>query len=499
MPSLSLITGASLAEALVLCAAVLPLVRLVRTRGFRGRLRALSGINLLLLVLLPAYFATLFLLALFLPIALHLAFPGACILFTYLLWRARPGYGRARGLPPGSLALLPTGQWDDPQYYSKGFDRHGPIFKSSDLYRPSVNILGIERAREMLSQNADALRVPAFAFNRFIPNNMLRFAAPERHAIARPIFQSAISAPVIRDAEPWLADLIRAELGRMASDSREAAAGVHPEPYLQQIVLLSFSRLFFGITPEMPVWSEWQEMLYVIALRRASRVPDALVKQTLAKMMALLQTLVNDENAVPSFLSELKRVHPEGLADPFFIYNLIYMLQVGRSDLAGLLFWILKMLSDHPAWVARARDAGADADVPMRIVRETLRLHQSEFLVRQTTREIRFQEYVIPKGWFIRACISESHRSSAAFENPGEFNPDRFPLQRAARAEYMPFGAFNKSCLGENLTLRVAKIFVQELTRAADWCVLSDGPQEFSGFHWQPGKKFRIRFQPFAL
>jgi hypothetical protein len=60
----------------------------------------------------------------------------------------------------------------------------------------------------------------------------------------------------------------------------------------------------------------------------------------------------------------------------------------------------------------------------------------------------------------------------------------------------MPFGAFNKTCLGEHLTLTLAKKFVTELGLGYTLHVTEDAPQEFSGFHWQPSSRFRVQLAP---
>jgi hypothetical protein len=41
-------------------------------------------------------------------------------------WHARPGYGSARGLPPGSLALAQLGMVQDDRFLLREAERHGP-------------------------------------------------------------------------------------------------------------------------------------------------------------------------------------------------------------------------------------------------------------------------------------------------------------------------------------------------------------------------------------
>lgn len=489
----------SLVQALVLGLVILPLVRLSASTGFRRRLGALHAVAITLVLLVTVYLVSLIVLLILAPLVLRYVFLGACGVFLVLVVRAHPAYGCARGLPPGSLALLPVGPWVDPDYYAKQAARYGPIFKVSDLYRPCVCLIGIAPARELFSQYADALRVPAFPFNRFIPNGFLRFTDSARHRAYRSMFQQAFAPAILRTAEPFIRETIHSGLEQMGRASIESSNGVHPKAYIEQIVLVVLVRLFFGIVPETDSLRQFEQLLHVVALRRAARTSDAAVKQALSEMLSLIQITVSRSPETCSFVAELARANPAGWDEQSILLNLVYMFQVGYADLSGLLHWLCKMLSDYPAWAMQVRTEIQGNDLATRIVFETLRLQQSEFLIRQTTREIQFKNFVIPRGWFVRMCIKESHHASAAFESPKSFNPDRFLARRYTRAEFMPFGAFDKTCLGEHLTLSVGRTFVLELARRFEWHVVQDGPQEFSGFHWQPSSKFRISIQQVAL
>jgi cytochrome P450 len=125
-------------------------------------------------------------------------------------------------------------------------------------------------------------------------------------------------------------------------------------------------------------------------------------------------------------------------------------------------------------------------------VRETLRLDQSEFLLRRVKRPIRWGEFDIPAGWFVRVCVQESHRSPEAFDDPERFDPDRF-LDPPDRARYSPFGVYRRLCPGEHLARAIGMHLVIELASRYDLQVVGDGPPEFSGFHWRPNPRFRVR------
>jgi cytochrome P450 len=162
--------------------------------------------------------------------------------------------------------------------------------------------------------------------------------------------------------------------------------------------------------------------------------------------------------------------------------------------------WLLKRGGENPAWMSRLAaeamgDAGAvrrPGGLADRMVRETLRLDQSEFLLRRVRRPIRWGEFDIPAGWFVRICVQESHRSPEAFRDPERFDPERF-LDPPDRVRYSPFGVYRRLCPGEHLARAIGMHLVVELASGYDLQIVGDGPPEFSGFHWRPSPRFRVR------
>ena len=205
---------------------------------------------------------------------------------------------------------------------------------------------------------------------------------------------------------------------------------------------------------------------------------------------------------VDGLLSEMRRVEPQRGDDPTVLGNLIYMLEAGRTDVGGLLMWVLKQLTDHPAWLAELQapspsspSAPDEDSLADRVVKETLRLEQSEYLYRRVTSDIEIDGYVIPRGWLLRICIRDGHQDPAVFEHPDTFDPDRFLGRKYMHSEYAPFGLFRHMCVGAQLTQVIARTFVAELAQGFDCQVVEDGPPEHPRFHWEPSPRFRIRLR----
>jgi len=211
-----------------------------------------------------------------------------------------------------------------------------------------------------------------------------------------------------------------------------------------------------------------------------------------------LDALAAGREPMPSVVSAIARADPDVLDDPNVTGNLVLVLRTASVDVASLLHWILKMLGDHPEWYLRVRE-DASGDLARRIVLETLRLQQSEFIQRRVLEPVEIEGHTVPAGWFVRLCVRESHRDPEVFADPASFDPDRFVGRRLSRYEYSPFGRLEHRCIGETLTLALAGTFVSELARGYDWTVVRDGPPEFNrylddadgpdergfGWHWR--------------
>ena len=179
--------------------------------------------------------------------------------------------------------------------------------------------------------------------------------------------------------------------------------------------------------------------------------------------------------------------------------NLVFLLATGARDVTGLLHWIVKMLGDNPEWNEKVRSRDAPPDLPSRVVFETLRLAQSEVIMRKVLEPFEIDGFVVPADWYLRVCVKESHSDAAIFPNPSVFDPDRFLGTRFGRNEYSPFGMRLHSCVGVGATVTIACALVHELSGRYDWTLVRDGPPEFDRFHWRPNRNLRVALNPLQV
>jgi cytochrome P450 len=495
-----------LLEAGFLLALPWPAWRLAMFRPFRyqGSKKAVA-----LAGLLATYSLLVVAMAIFAPTLLRsLAILGflAAIGLAWWMWR---GSSRGRRALPGSFEVLPWGPYLDHRFYQRQAERYGPIFKMGSTLpcpslRPTVCIVGHKAGLDLLRQHDDALQLwPPAPFSLLFPRGFLRYMNQDDHQIYNHLFRSAFSPKFLSDCSTAIDAEATNALSRMAADAKTGQAdGIKPRPYLDQMLFAIFARVLLGIQPGSDAFTRLQPLYQQINIPRLTlRSSRKRAQENLGQLTDFLVQEAQRDRAgsghSASLLSEIARVDPTKFDDLTILGNLIFMVESGCNDVGGLLMWVLKHLGDHPEWMQRLQDQTPCPQklrsLADRIVSETLRLEQSEYLHRKAIRDLEFGDYVIPKGWLIRICIRDGHQDSQIFQDPAKFDPDRFIDKKFSHVEYAPFGLFRHMCVGDRLTHEIACTFLAVLAKSYDIEAANDGPPEHTRFHWAPNPEFRLR------
>ncbi len=422
-----------------------------------------------------------------------------------LWWRGRETYGQIRGLPKGSLALSESVLAIlDREYYLKAASRYGAIFKISQFHQPTICIVGLDLGHRLFREHKGSIGPCPQQFNREVTGGFLRYMDEVTHADYSRLFRRALSSDVMDDAQTDVQVACKAAMDTLAETcSSGALTGVSPRALCEQISFDAFVRVLFGITPSSGTYAEFKKAYaglerYNIGSRAdaATRKSQALVRQILQDHAEFLAAggPVSDST---SALLELNRQDAD-LPDHVCLDNLIYICKISTANVASLLLWLFKMLGDNPAWMKQISEKqGTDEQsaVINRVMKETLRLSQSEYLYRQLLQDVHFEGMTLPKDWLVRLCVWESHRSEALFEHPAEFDPDRFLRKNFSRSEYAPFGYGAHSCNGIEMTEMICAAWLKELAAGFDWSITNDGPLQRSlrhWSHWQPSAEMRV-------
>ena len=432
------------------------------------------------------------------------------IAVVFFSWRGRESYGRSRGLPKGSLSLSQSLlAIVDRDYYSKAADRYGPVFKMTQFHQATVCVLGLERGHNLFREHRESFGPVSQPFTRSVAGGFLRYMETETHAVYAGLFSRALSRPTLNKAAADIEVLCKEAMDAMANAcSVSETSGVSPRGYCEQVSYDAFVRVLFGLKPGTPAYEEMKAAYSGLDTFNIGSRVDGATEKSLERLRSFLNghaasLIDNPASSTVCTLSELHRLDAT-MPDRVCVDNLLFILKISTANVASLLLWLFKMLGAHPEWMRRIVEAGRNGDEDDRlavidsVVKEVLRLAQSEYLYRKLLEDVEFEGMTLPKGWLVRLCVRESHRSEAVFENATTFDPDRFLRKKSVVTEYAPFGYGAHGCNGIGMNDMICRAFLQTLASGFDWRITQDGPLE-RGFrhwsHWQPSSALRIQMQ----
>jgi cytochrome P450 len=466
-----------------------------------------TGPGTLLALVLAAGAAAVVWLSLRYPLLRHgvIGVTAVWLLLTHL--RSRPYHGVKRGLPPGSLGFgVSLDAITDRRFYRKQAQRFGPVFKMSQFGRPVACIIGFDRARGLLVDLSDHLSGATLPYNRLVPKGSWRYMARADHRDVAPVFRAAFAGIDLAGCEDEVRDAFRERLRYLSRCSlARPGVGAHARDHFNRMLLLALARILLGLETNREEIDRIAERVPQLELGRGGGpLWRWRVESGIAGVGAVLneRQVAGDRPAPGSALAVILASKPEFFEEPILLKNLVLIFRIALGDLTGLFDWIFKQLSDNRDWVDRMRRQDAEStDLAARIVKETLRLEQSEFLYRKVVAPIQVDGFTIPAGWLLRVCVQESHRRDDIFENPDTFDPDRFRRTDYSWKAYSPFGLDSHACMGVPITHFVGRLFVEELATRYDWTVVQDGPLERGNRHrqhWRPARSLRATLRPVA-
>lgn len=166
------------------------------------------------------------------------------------------------------------------------------------------------------------------------------------------------------------------------------------------------------------------------------------------------------------------------------------IFQAGHETSATALLWWSRLMAEHPAIAARARDevnrvlAGRDPtpeDVPRldwlgATLREAMRLYPPipALMSRRAVRDLKVGPWDVPAGSMLRLCPWVAHHDPRWFPEPEVFRPERFtadapPLPRGA---WMPFGTGPRVCIGQHFAMLEMTLIAAMLLQRYDLAVV---------------------------
>jgi cytochrome P450 len=329
------------------------------------------------------------------------------------------------------------------------------------------------------------------------------------HARYAGLFSKALALPVLNDAVSTMQSACLMTMSNMANACKTSGSlGVSPRTFCEQFSYDASVRVLFGINPGTELYDELKSTFKMLNALDVSKKINKDMEKVLDRLRHFVQdhfkSLNSDpDSSVTCTLTELHRLDPS-MPDAVCVDNLLFILKIASENVASLLLWLFKMLGENPEWMRRITEAeggdgqGSQGAVIDRVVNETLRLAQSEYLYRRLLDDVQFDGMRLPKGWQLRLCVWESHRSAESFKHPNDFNPDRFLQRKIGVSEFSPFGYGAHGCNGVAMTSMICRVLLECLAGKFDWSVTEDGRIErkfLHWHHWQPSSSMRVQIE----
>ena len=170
------------------------------------------------------------------------------------------------------------------------------------------------------------------------------------------------------------------------------------------------------------------------------------------------------------------------LSDAEIRCELVIFLLAGHDTTSTTLSYAMWALGHHSEIQDRVRVEVASlgqrrltpADVPqlrytVAVLHEALRLcPPAPVVTRTATADIDVAGYRVEAGTELVVGISAMHRDPALWDNPLDFDPDRFSPENSAdrdRWQYLPFGGGPRSCIGDHFAMLEATLALATIIR----------------------------------
>ena len=430
--------------------------------------------------------------------------------------------GNARPADDATTLRLPPGQLDyenqldarekaDHLYLQKQAAILGPIFKGIAWDEVHVCLVGLALSRRFLSEHEPDLLALGPDLSLLVPNGFLPGMNTDDHRDYRRCLVRAVRAESTPSDRASLESFITEGLRNYSATAVEH--GDVTSAYSAAMSTLATGLLiqvFFGAVPGSRSFTRLVEGFGRLG-------PHGLVwnpKQRQAEAFSELSGYLHDdllsidpgspiapdgsaESSTPTCL--LFELHHKGELDATMLGNLIYMVEMGRSDIQNLFRWITTYAARNPdalAAIASETVSVAGGTSPSEsFILEVLRTEQAERLERRTVNDIMFEGYFIPAETNVRLCLWEPHHNEEMFPEPHRFDPTRFLASTPPLEVFAPFGLDQHQCPFGGLTIRIGTAFIRTIAKHFKLTLLRDGPSVRGAYHWEPPRHLTVHLE----
>ena len=212
----------------------------------------------------------------------------------------------------------------------------------------------------------------------------------------------------------------------------------------------------------------------------ARSIRALITRLTVARMAAIAAGTAPDDLAT-KIMTTADPVTGQTFTTQEMVDQVAIFFLAGHETSASALAWTLYLMALYPNWQDQvAAEAGALQEgvfsevsklkLSRNVFREALRLYPPvPMMVRETTCLERFRDRDIPKGAQIVLSPWHQHRHERLWEDPDEFNPERFETENGKtclREAYMPFSSGARVCTGAGFAMVEGPLLLSMLIKA---------------------------------
>jgi len=363
-------------------------------------------------------------------------------------------------LPPGNFFQLEPLLASDHKALAQKAAEIGPILCSIWGPKIAICVTSLPVARRLLQAHRNDLNALSIDIRSIVPKGFLRTMEGIDHRTYRRHFSRAIAAADFSGQQTDVLTIVAHGLSQAWNDHRpnEAVCG--------QIGLRLLLRIFIGLPHLSAAFREVEDNFIAMAPHGFAWKVGERQRAAFENIRKLLVGLASQQNLGKGVIpdSVFGKLIEDNALDDTTIGNLIYMVEMGRADIASFFSRIVKFLGDDlPIFkrIVDAQESDLGVSPAQSVTLEVLRMEQSERQMRSAQRDFVFDEFLFPKGAVVRICLWEAHNVAHVFEDPFSFRADRFLNASYAADQFSPFGLGHHRCPVADQTVVLGSLFVE--------------------------------------
>jgi len=173
--------------------------------------------------------------------------------------------------------------------------------------------------------------------------------------------------------------------------------------------------------------------------------------------------------------------------------EVITIFTAGHETTANVLTWTLYLLARHPAVLAKLRTELHDrlqGKIPdaedlqqlaytRAVLSEAMRIRPpAGILIRKVNQDTEIDGYAFKAGSLAIFSIYNIHHHPDYWQQPEQFDPERFLTAEKRRFAYMPFGTGERVCIGNHFALLESQLLLSMIIQHYDVQLLSSDEAE---------------------